>query len=311
MTGWRPFLIAVAAGIVAPLAAMFLEARLGFGPDWISDAILSAAFLTTTYLWLDLRATRTRLSDLERSQIALESQLTLAAEIQRNLLPPVPRPRAGCRWGALMHPAGKIGGDFYDFLETDRSVLFILGDVSGKGIPAALLMTSSRAIFRAIGRETHDPAEVLRRLSEVIFEDNKGAPYLTCVAARLDFRERRLTHVNAGHPPSLVLGVGGERRLEAGGPPAGMFPGARYETETVALSPGDVLVAVSDGITEALENEGRRFGEALDAALAEAGKPPLPERFCSLLMKASEHGLDRGSGWHDDRTIVSVAIEGS
>ncbi len=166
--GTGPLLAALATAVAAPLIAIFLEERLGLGPDWISDAILSIAFLISTYLWLHLRATRSRLSELERSRIAFDSELALAARIQRTLLPPAPQPRGAYRWSALMQPAGKVGGDLYDFVETRSGVLFILGDVSGKGVPAALLTASTRALFRALARSTDDPAEVLERLSRTL-----------------------------------------------------------------------------------------------------------------------------------------------
>lgn len=216
---------ALAAAVVAPLLAIFVEAWLGLGPDWISDAILSVAFLTSTYLWLRLRAIRSLLSELERNRIALDSELALAARIQRSLLPPAPPPRGPYRWSALMEPAGKVGGDLYDFVETRSGVLFILGDVSGKGIPAALLTTSTRALFRTLARSTDDPAEVMDRLSQARYEDGGGSPYLTAVVARLNPEECSLTHVNAGHPPTLLLRSDSERRLQVGGPPAGMFRG--------------------------------------------------------------------------------------
>jgi phosphoserine phosphatase RsbU/P len=303
-----PLLVALAAAVVAPLLAIFLEERLGLGPDWISDAILSVAFLISTYLWLRLRATRSRLSELERNRIALDSELALAARIQRSLLPPAPRPRDGCRWSARMEPAGKVGGDLYDFVETKGSVLFILGDVSGKGIPAALLTTSTRALFRALARGTDDPAEVMERLSRALYEDSGGLPYLTAVIARLDFEARTLTHVNAGHPPTLLLRGTDDRQLEIGGPPAGMFPTSRYAAETVKLESSDVIVAMTDGITEGLDNAGGDLRSVLRTALGAPAKTPTPDRVCSELMTASAKGLGIG-GWHDDRTVVVLAVE--
>jgi sigma-B regulation protein RsbU (phosphoserine phosphatase) len=273
--GAGPVLAALAAAVAAPLLAISLEEKLGLGPDWISDAILSIAFLISTYLWLHLRATRSRLSELERSRIAFDSELALAARIQRTLLPPAPEPRGAYRWSALMEPAGRVGGDLYDFVATKSGVLFVLGDVSGKGVPAALLTTSTRALFRALARSTEDPAEVVERLSRTLYEDSGGSPYLTAVVGRLDFAARTLTHVNAGHPPSLLLRTREERRLEAGGPPAGMFEASRYASEVVHLEPGDLVVAMTDGITEGFENAGRD----LTPSCAKHARRPIRRRY--------------------------------
>jgi len=308
--GAGPLLAALAAAVVAPLLAIALEETLGLGPDWISDAVLSIAFLISTYLWLHLRATRSRLSELERSRIALDSELALAARIQRTLLPPAPQPRGGYRWSALMEPAGKVGGDLYDFVESPRGVLFVLGDVSGKGVPAALLTTSTRALFRALARSTDDPAEVLERLSHTLYQDSGGSPYLTAVVGRLDFAEQTLTHVNAGHPPTLLLRTGEERRLETGGPPAGLFASSRYAKEVVHLEAGDLMVAMTDGITEGLENAGAGLDTIMRSALA-PNKPDgstMPDRVTRALMAASLKGQGIG-GWHDDRTVVALGVE--
>src|SRR6202163_4124945 len=104
---------------------------------FISDVILATAFGVVVYLWLNLRATRTRLTGLERAQIVLDTQLSLAAQIQRRLLPPIPVGSNGVRWAGRLEPAYRIGGDFYDFIP-DADGLLVVGDVSGKGIPAAL-----------------------------------------------------------------------------------------------------------------------------------------------------------------------------
>ena len=110
---------------------------------WISDTMISVAFGVVSYLWLHLKTARSSLSRLERMRVAMDTELSLAAEIQRNFLPPVPSSHSGVRWAARLQQAERIGGDFYDFIQPDsESFLFLLGDISGKGIPAALLLAS-------------------------------------------------------------------------------------------------------------------------------------------------------------------------
>ena len=131
-----------------------------------SDVILATAFGVAVYLWLRLRVTRTRLTGLERAQVVLDTQLSLAADIQRHLLPPIPVRSNGVRWAGRLVPAYSIGGDFYDFIPAvsgslsqaaDADGLFVVGDVSGKGIPAALLQASAHSLFRTLARDTVRP----------------------------------------------------------------------------------------------------------------------------------------------------------
>src|SRR5258706_12997378 len=195
----------------------------------ISDAILSTAFGVAIYLWLNLRATRTRLTGLERAQIVLDTQLSLAAQIQRHLLPPAPAGSNGVRWAGRLEPAQRIGGDFYDVIPDDADGLFVVGDVSGKGIPAALLQASAHALFRTLARENVHPSDLLTRVSREIYAENGGALYLTCVLVRVDSAARTLMYTNAGHPAGLMVGASGRRLLSSGGPPAGLFPETTYE----------------------------------------------------------------------------------
>src|SRR5258708_6034998 len=172
----------------------------------VSDVILATAFGVVVYLWLNLRAARTRLTGLERDQIVLDTELSLAAEIQRQLLPSAAVESNGVRWAGRLEPAHRIGGDFYDLIPTDADGLFVVGDVSGKGIPAALLQASAHSLFRTLARETVHPSDLLTRVSREIYAENAGALYLTCVLVRVDSAARTLMYTNAGHPAGLMVG---------------------------------------------------------------------------------------------------------
>ena len=220
---------------------------------FISDAVLSTAFGIAVYLWLNLRATRTRLTDLERARLVMDTQLALAAQIQRHLLPPIRVESNGVRWAGRLEPAYGVGGDFYDFIAGEADGLFVVGDVSGKGIPAALLQASAHALFRTFARETRDPAELLTRVSKEIYAENAGGSYLTCLLVRINSAARTMMYTNAGHPAGLMVGPSGRRFLLRGGPPAGLFPETAYESEVLPIVPGDLGVIVTDGITEAID----------------------------------------------------------
>ena len=273
---------------------------------WVSDLVLAVALGVAVYLWRHLLATRNELAQRERAEIVLQTQLSLAADIQRRLLPPLPRTANGCEWAAALRPAGKIGGDFYDFVETVPGLWVVLvADVSGKGIPAALALGSLRSTFRALARQRLAPAEILRHLSAAFLQDWHGMPYVTCIVAAFNLLARTVVYSNAGHPPAMLAGPTGTRYLFRGGPPAGLLPGASFEQGSLSLHAGDICLLVSDGVTEALDGvplEDRLSAVNLDAASA--------ADICDRIMTQAlnGNGPSGDSRWDDDRTVVVVTL---
>lgn len=315
----RAAAIAVLAGLVALVAGIGAESLI-IGAvrgdrrqlEWISDALLSLAVVGMTYLWLHLRASRTRVLELERGQIVLGEQLRLAAEIQRNLLPALPASTPGFRWAARMIPAGWVGGDFYDFLQpSDGTALAILGDVSGKGIPAALIQSSLKALFRMIARDTTDPAEIADNMSTALYQETAGMPYATAIVVRLDNAAERLTYANAGHPSGFLLRDGVVHSIESGGPPLGLLPGTQYASVDIELQPGDLGVLVTDGITEALEGVPMTVPEALRGRGGHSAARRSPSEIADDLLRvaAAAPGPVGVEGWEDDRTVFVFRVE--
>lgn len=253
------------------------------------------------------------LSHLEREHIVLETQLTLAAGIQRGLLPSVPSDAEGVRWAARLEQAGRIGGDLYDFVRTDaRSWLVLVGDVSGKGIPAALVLASIRTMFRMMTRDTSDPAQLVERISQRLYEDHGGMPYFTCVIVKINLDTHELAYVNAGHPPGLVLDVSDQKRtpllLESCGPPAGMFAGQKYQTSSLSLPRGAMSILVTDGITEAFDVLGVSEADPIASLVARTPRPLAPARVCDVLIERTAAALTSGD-WQDDRTVVAFEVD--
>ncbi len=315
-SGWRLTAVAIGAGLLVLAAGAWLESVIIAAAhatdhelEWISDVVASAAVTTLTYLWLNLRATRARLLDLQRAQIALDEQLRLAAVIQRSLLPAIPRATPGYLWAARMVPAYEVGGDFYDFVtRDDGAVLFILGDVSGKGIPAALLQSSLKTLFRVHATASVAPEVIAARMSDGLREETGGVPYATAIVACLDRSPRRISYVNAGHPAGIVLRGVGRFALESGGPPLGLLPDPRYERGSVDLLPHDLGVFVTDGITEALDGAPVSFRAALeDPAVS---RSMAPEEICDRLLRMAGkgHGPPGAGTWHDDRTAFAFRV---
>jgi sigma-B regulation protein RsbU (phosphoserine phosphatase) len=310
-----PVLYALVSALVAFTAALLFERALVRVLDlaefeWISDVVLAVAFGAATFLWLHLRRARTALTRLERDRVVLETELSIAADIQRVLLPPAPPARDGWRFAAQLQQAGHIGGDFYDFVEQGASLLLLLADVSGKGIPAALVMASARTLFRQIARETDRPEELVARLGRALWEEHGGTPYLTAILVRLDLDARRLRWVNAGHPSGLLVRGTGPLALGPTGPPAGLLPDASWSAQELPLAAGDTIVLVTDGVTEALE-AGGRVEERIAWTVAHR-RDKGPQAGCERVMRlaASGRGPVGAGEWTDDRTVVAATLDG-
>jgi serine phosphatase RsbU (regulator of sigma subunit) len=278
---------------------------------WVSDALLATALGIAVYLWRHLLSTRLELAERDRAELVLQTQLSVAAEIQKRLLPDVPPNDFGFEWAAALRSAGQIGGDFYDFVKVASGVWTVLvADVSGKGIPAAMSLGSLRSTFRTFAKQSFEPARIVSQLSTVLYDEWRGSPYVTCLVLRFDLKVRAITYTNAGHPPGIVVGLDGIRYLRSGGPPAGLLPKARFEQEQLHLREGDACLLVTDGVIEALED-----GEPIERDLEKLQKRRdfgSAEDLCATVMTRalSGHGPPGVDNWDDDRTVVVVKVSG-
>ena len=308
------FFALVVGGIAASQGIEVLVNR-GLRPNaeelrWISEAALAIGFIVVTWLWIRLRETQTALTDLERQQIVVDTQLTVAARVQTSLLPSLPGPSLGISWHAAVEPAGKVGGDYYDFLTLpDGRMCVVLGDVSGKGVAAAVFVANVRATLRALARQATRPATLLAHLSSTLLCDSTSGFYVTCIVAMVDPVERSMVYVNAGHPAGVLWSPQSTRALRVGGPPAGLFPDAQFDEEVLTFGEGDLVVFVSDGITEALDVSGDGVVGTIAAQIAKAERPT-PELVCAQLLLAASEGSGPGDveGWMDDRTAVAFGV---
>ena len=278
--------------------------------DWISDVVLSGALGASIYLWLHLRATRLALTEHERAQLIIQSQLSMAEAMQRRLLPPIPSPVGGVEWAALLAPAGKIGGDFFDFVECAPGVrLTLIADISGKGISAAMALTLLRFTFRHLARDSSSLAELCTRMSAALYEEWHGSPYVTCMIARIDVARRTLTYVNAGHPPGMLVREGQDHELGEGGLPLGLFECATYVEAEIDLIDDDVCVFMTDGITEAFDNGLGSSRTAVLDTVREEGQSA--SAVCNAVMARARdaHGPNGIEGWTDDRTVVVISVD--
>ena len=236
----------------------------------------------------------------------LERDLLVAAEIQRALLPEPRYETAHMELAASTVPCRTIGGDFYDYLDVgDGAVGVTLGDVAGKGPPAALLAAVVQSIFAAQAGLSADPAVTMTRINAALMRRSIEARFATMFYAVL-YPDGRLSYSNAGHEPPVIVGSAASARpLDTGGVVLGLFNGASYEAETIQLSPGDTLVVSSDGITEARDVRGEEFGrDRVVQAVAGTGGLGAEAVLDRLLVAVRD--FSRGAPQADDVTALVV-----
>jgi sigma-B regulation protein RsbU (phosphoserine phosphatase) len=213
-----------------------------------------------------------RLHRLSMEKQRQDQELKLAREIQRSLLPQSPPVVPGFDIAAVSRSCFEVGGDTYDWVHLgDGRLALVIGDVSGKGTPASLLMASVQASVQVLAGAA-GAASIVERLNRFLVARTEASRYVTLFYAELATSTRELAYVNAGHvPPYCVTRDGLVRRLRAGGLALGLFEEATYEVGTLTLEPGDVVAMVTDGVTEAAGADEREFGDARVCEVLRAG----------------------------------------
>jgi serine phosphatase RsbU (regulator of sigma subunit)/pSer/pThr/pTyr-binding forkhead associated (FHA) protein len=211
-----------------------------------------------------IRIENVRLLEVQQEQKRLANELAVASEIQFRLHPEIPPAIPGYDVVGVSFPCYEVGGDYYDFIEKpDGRYVIALGDVSGKGTGAALLMSSVHAAVRAHTRTRLSASEIVSEINQYIYDNTPANRYVTLFYSELDPRSHQLTYINGGHNSPLLVRASGEvTPLDIGGFPVGITPFGDYREGWVEIEPGDVLVIYSDGVTESLNEQGEEFGEA-------------------------------------------------
>ncbi len=215
---------------------------------------------------------------------------------------------ASLELAGICRQAIAVGGDYYDYIQLeDGRVGLVIADVSGKGVPAALLMASLQASARSLFLTTEDPSELNGRLNDALYRASSEGRYATAFLATYDPETRRLSYSRAGHLPPLV--VRGDDTIECldGGMPIGMLAGSVYDTGTQTLAPGDLLALFTDGVTETASPDDEHFGPERLADLLRAHREEPLEDLIQMVL----HALLRWSGpvdAHDDVTLVLARV---
>ena len=267
-----------------------------------ADAELVQFFASAAALSIGKALLHRQVLDTQR----LEDQLRVAHEVQSGLLPGAPPDRPGYDIAAVNLPTHAIGGDYYDYvpLRDDRLGLAV-ADVSGKGVPAALIMASFRATLRTQMRRRARLTAVAAQLNDAVLELRDASRYVTAVCAVLE-DGGRVRYVNCGHnPPLLLRGAGGGEMLRRGGAALGLFAGERFREGTVRLEPGDTLVLYTDGVVDPTDDQDVEFGTGrLEAAVRAVADRPATEALRAVIEATQAFsGRDR---YDDDFTLVVV-----
>ncbi|MBI3405092.1 MAG: SpoIIE family protein phosphatase [Acidobacteria bacterium] len=244
----------------------------------------------------------------QRRRQRLENELAIAQEVQSQLFPQSLPTMSGIELAAICRAARTVSGDYYDFIRVSpRLLVLVVADISGKGISAALLMASLQAAVRSLvlleGAEEQSTAELVRRLNLHLFRNSSSERYATFFYAIYDNVSRTLRYTNAGHLPPLLVSGDSVQQLDKGGMVVGLFEHADYEQGTLAISPGSVLVAYSDGLTEPENVYGEEFGpdRLKDAVIRHRAYSP------KLLADSLMNAADEWAGspeQGDDMTVI-------
>ncbi|HEY7212034.1 MAG TPA: SpoIIE family protein phosphatase [Bryobacteraceae bacterium] len=257
-----------------------------------------------------IRIEHARLIEVEQSEKLMELELAQASEIQTMLLPKEAPAYPGYDLAGHQLPCRTVGGDYYDFVPyNDGRLALVVGDVSGKGLPAAILMSSLQARVQMLRETSPDPASAVTLLNRNFAERCPAGKFVTFFYALLDPQTGALKYSNAGHNyPLLLRANGAVEQLAGGGMVLGLFPMAHYELRETMLDPGDMLALYSDGVTEACTPTGEEFGEEGLARFLRQRKDESCSRLVSELVNylRSWHG---SNAFNDDFTVVLVRRE--
>lgn len=279
-------------------------------PDIDSEDELRYMHDSLSYLQTSINA---YIKELRKSLISnekFENELNIASSIQRNMLPNEFPKRDDFDLFAALFPAKEVGGDLYDFYVKDDHLYFAIGDVSGKGVPAALFMAITRSAYRFISGMGMNMEQVERNINNAFTEGNDSGMFVTMFIGCLDLKTLELEYCNAGHNPIVVISPSGEADFlhAKANLAAGLIGGFQYQGETMKLEKGSRLLLYTDGISEAENRQKELFGE--DRLLAYAAGTPVStsaKDFTDGLLDAV-HTFTAGNEQNDDITVLTIRV---
>jgi hypothetical protein len=270
------------------------------------SAILCFAFVVYVIRWyMDQREALAKTVRQQRDDLLKD--VGLAAQVQRLFLPAGKPAIAGLEIAGMMHPAQGVGGDYYDYFPIDaHTTQIVIADVSGKGVPAALLMSATAAAMRLEANHGRNMLEQVERLNTGILSVSDSDRYVTLLVAEIDAQKGRVRYVNCGHNPALLFRAktGAVSLMNSSCPPIGLSPEEICELASEDLMAGDVLIFYTDGVTEAENQLGEEFGmERLSATVRRSSSLSAEDLMTKVYNAAADFCGDR---FDDDVTILAV-----
>jgi len=255
-----------------------------------------------------LGLTQQRLEQEIRERERVEQELLVAQRIQQASLPKEVPTLEGWEIVPYYQPARQVGGDFYDFFELQEGHLgLVVGDATGKGVPAALVMTSARSMLRAVAQASESPGEVLRKVNDSLVADIPPNMFVTCFYAILEPKSGSLRYANAGHDLPYLWHGGDAEELRARGMPLGLMPGMGYEEKEIKLDAGEGVLFYTDGLVEAHDAKGEMFGfPRLKTLIAEHSE----ERSLGAFLLEKLYSFV-GEGWEQEDDVTLLGLERS
>jgi phosphoserine phosphatase RsbU/P len=263
--------------------------------------------LTTFANHASVALERARLDRMRQHTRRIQEEIALARRIQISFLPAKTPNFAPYDVAGMNIPSSEVGGDYFDFISiTENDLGIAMGDVTGHGVGAALLMANFRACLRIESRNNFAVRTILEKVNAYLYETNLPTSFVTAVYGVLDRRNHIFSYSNAGHnPPARIRPDGSVELLEIGGVLLGAFPGALYEETSIQLQPGDMMVFYTDGVTEARDDKSREFGmdHFLDLVQAERRRPAreIVQHVCDQVLAYRSQRLTQ-----DDLTLSIV-----
>lgn len=250
-----------------------------------------------------------KVHNYQMTEQRLRSELEVAQTIQRNLLPRKMPSIKGLRFGATNVSARSVGGDLFDFISfKDNRIGVLIGDVSGKGIPAALFMVATITNFRFFANTTNDPATILTKVNRLLFEESSFGMFVTAVLMLFDLDKKTVTYANAGHIPPILINKNKKVLKEldrAKSPPIGIIKDMKYYQQEIALTEGDSFLMYTDGITEARNAHEAEYGTKRLLKTIKKNDFDSPKQLIDNIFQSVKL-FSNNKQQHDDITLVSV-----
>ena len=267
-------------------------------------------FLQAISIHIALALENARLHRAMLGKERMERDLALARGIQSSLLPDKPPVVPGFQISVFHRPSQMVGGDYYDFITLDpETLLTVVADVEGKGVASALMMANLQAMLHTLVGHLHSLERLVEAINNLMVADQRQRKFMSMFVAMLDRRHRGLHYINAGHvPPPLIRANGEVEYLREGGMVVGVLPGEKYERGYLLLEPGDVFVACTDGITEAMDPQNEEYGLDRMVEVVRKHRTEPAQRILDNLI-ADVDRFSRGGTHEDDRVVLILKVE--